>query len=197
MKSKAQDPWSFALWNNLPQLSLYQFKCWALIPVSRGQDKTQEDNSKQICWKFKDNENRAVVTGGAEASNPIGTRIDRKLKLEIHKLEFNRKEKRPWLAYKAARAWKPVSCDWNTLKSGSADSRGTAATATATNAALLLPTIGILTLPDPPPSWGSVDSVEQARIVVQADQNLFDCLLLLLVGNKHLQAAAVGDCNEQ
>jgi hypothetical protein len=32
---------------------------------------------------------------------------------------------------------------------------------------------------------------------VQADQNLFDCLLLLLVGNKHLQAAAVGDCNEQ
>ncbi len=32
---------------------------------------------------------------------------------------------------------------------------------------------------------------------MQADQNLFDCLLLLLVGNKHLQAAAVGDCNEQ
>jgi hypothetical protein len=32
---------------------------------------------------------------------------------------------------------------------------------------------------------------------VQADQNLFDCLLLLLVGNKHLQAAPVGDCNEQ
>ncbi len=152
MKSKAQDPWSFALWNNLPQLSLYQFKCWALIPVSRGQDKTHEDNSKQICWKFKNNENRAVVTGGGEVSNPIGTRIDRKLKLEIHKLEFNRKEKRPWLAYKAARAWKPVSCDWNTLKSGSADSRGTAAAATATNAALLLPTVGILTLPDPPPS---------------------------------------------
>jgi hypothetical protein len=32
---------------------------------------------------------------------------------------------------------------------------------------------------------------------VQANQNLFDCLLLLLVGNKHLQAAAVGDRNEQ
>ncbi len=32
---------------------------------------------------------------------------------------------------------------------------------------------------------------------MQADQNLFDCLLPLLVGNKHLQAAAVGDCNEQ
>ncbi len=32
---------------------------------------------------------------------------------------------------------------------------------------------------------------------MQADQNLFDCLLLLLVGNKHLQAAAVGDCNVQ
>lgn len=32
---------------------------------------------------------------------------------------------------------------------------------------------------------------------MQADQNLFDCLLLLLVGNKHLQTAAVGDCNEQ
>jgi hypothetical protein len=32
---------------------------------------------------------------------------------------------------------------------------------------------------------------------VQADQNLFDCLLLLLVDNKHLQAAAEGDCNEQ
>jgi hypothetical protein len=134
---------------------------------------------------------------GGKASNPIRTRIDRKLKLEIHKLEFNRKEKRPLLAYKAARAWKPVSCDWNTLKSGSADSRGIAAAATATNAALLLPTVGILTLPDPPLSWGSGDSVEQARIVVQADQNLFDCLLLLLVGNKHLQAAAVGDCNEQ
>jgi hypothetical protein len=44
------------------------------------------------------------VTGGGEASNPIGTRIGRKLKLEIHKLEFNRKEKRPLLAYKAASA---------------------------------------------------------------------------------------------
>ncbi len=32
---------------------------------------------------------------------------------------------------------------------------------------------------------------------MQANQNLFDCLLLLLVGNKHLQAAAVGDRNEQ
>jgi hypothetical protein len=70
------------------------------------------------------------------------------------------------LAYKAASAWKPVSCDWNTLKSGSADSRGTAAAATATNAALLLPTGSILTLPDPPLSTKVEQNESQMLLLI-------------------------------
>jgi hypothetical protein len=111
------------LWHNPLQLGLYQCKYWVLIPVSK----------KKICKqrkrkKFTPSAGSSSKSSKQELLNPYWNRNKSWIQVYLFCFVFPHQSNKRKFAYKAMRAWK-CDRDWNRMKQGSADSRGTMAAA--------------------------------------------------------------------